>query len=372
MKITFLSLLLGIIYLIQPAHGQIDQERLKYVQIESTSLQGNLLDVNTNKRLIVYLPPDYYASQQDYPVVYYLPGYNSPIEELIYGEYAGFQIQLTLDKLIREKKINPIIYVLCDGGNYLGGGFYTNSPLTGNEEDFIIKEVIPYVDQNFRTIVARASRGIAGHSMGGYGAFNLASKYPKTFGACYAMSPGIYDHSGVRIQHLFDSPDKMDIVDSLVFDIKENQSASSYTDQLKKRIPNLLLGSYDEYMSAFVLAYGAAFSFDTDLEFPHISFPALPLDMTTATNNWDSGFGQWDRKIKERKSDIQDLHALAFDCGQRDGWITQGTRYLIELMNDEGLSPEIYWHEGGHTDQLPNSITDRMIPFFSENLSSQP
>ncbi|HEX7773821.1 MAG TPA: alpha/beta hydrolase-fold protein, partial [Pyrinomonadaceae bacterium] len=77
----------------------------------------------------------------------------------------------------------------ANGANAYKGSFYTNSAVTGNWEDFIVRDLVNYVDSNYRTIRAPQSRGIAGHSMGGYGSVMLGMKHPEIFGAVYALSP---------------------------------------------------------------------------------------------------------------------------------------------------------------------------------------
>ena len=65
--------------------------------------------------------------------------------------------------------------------------------VTGNWDDFISKEVVSFVDENYRTLNKRESRAIAGHSMGGFGALNLSMLHPEIFGMCYALSPGVFN-----------------------------------------------------------------------------------------------------------------------------------------------------------------------------------
>lgn len=81
-----------------------------------------------------------------------------------------------------------MIVVVPDGKNKMNGCWYTNSDLTGNCEDFIVKDLVAYTDAHFRTIPFAECRGIAGHSMGGYGALKLATKYPDVFSAVYALN----------------------------------------------------------------------------------------------------------------------------------------------------------------------------------------
>ena len=139
---------------------------------------------NPNRKVSIYLPPNYDSSEQRYPVIYYLHGFMgtdsiNPIMKTI------------LDKGISTAKIRPYIFVISDQYTIFEGSFYSNSSLTGNWSDFTAKELVEHIDKNFRTIANRESRGIAGHSMGGYGAFKIAMLYPDVFSAVYALSPGL-------------------------------------------------------------------------------------------------------------------------------------------------------------------------------------
>jgi S-formylglutathione hydrolase FrmB len=96
-----------------------------------------------------------------------------------------------LDEGIRSKKIRPFILVIPDQYTLFEGSFYSNSTLTGNWDEFTSKELVAYVDKNYRTKATRESRGLAGHSMGGYGAFKIAMLHPDVFSSVYALSPGL-------------------------------------------------------------------------------------------------------------------------------------------------------------------------------------
>ena len=81
--------------------------------------------------------------------------------------------------------------VQADNNTLFSGSFYSNSSLTGNWSDFEARELVEYMDKNFRTIATRDARGIGGHSMGGYGVLKIAMMYPDVFSSAYAMSPGL-------------------------------------------------------------------------------------------------------------------------------------------------------------------------------------
>lgn len=151
--------------------------------IHSRTLQ-NPGGENPDRRISVYLPPGYNQSNQRYPVIYYLHGFMGTDSILPY-------MKSILDLGISKNKVRLYLLVVADHFTLFSGSFYSNSPLTGNWSDFEAKELVSYMDQNFRTIAHRDARGIGGHSMGGYGALKIAMLYPEVFSSVYALSPGL-------------------------------------------------------------------------------------------------------------------------------------------------------------------------------------
>lgn len=151
--------------------------------INSKALQ-NTGGENPNRKVSVYLPPNYDATNQRYPVIYYLHGFMG--KDNIFDNMKNI-----LDAGISKQKIRPFIFVQADHYTLFEGSFYSNSTLTGNWDEFESKELVEYIDKNYRTLATRESRGIAGHSMGGYGAFKIGMLHPEVFSSIYALSPGL-------------------------------------------------------------------------------------------------------------------------------------------------------------------------------------
>lgn len=139
---------------------------------------------NPKRKVSVYLPPDYDQAGKRFPVIYYLHGFMGT--DSIY-----VNMKAILDRAIAQKKIRPFILVQANQYTQFEGSFYSNSSLTGGWSDFTAKELVEYIDKNFKTIPNRDSRGISGHSMGGYGAIKIAMLYPDVFSSTYALSPGL-------------------------------------------------------------------------------------------------------------------------------------------------------------------------------------
>ncbi len=138
---------------------------------------------NPKRSVSVYLPPNYETSDNQYPVIYFLHGFLT--DDQLMGRMKDL-----LDYAIQAQKIDPFIMVIPDQKTTYDGSFYSNSGVFGNWEDFTVFDLVAYMDTNYRTLAKKESRGITGHSMGGYGAIKIAMKHPDVFGAIYAISPG--------------------------------------------------------------------------------------------------------------------------------------------------------------------------------------
>ena len=193
-------------------------------KIHSKSLEGNPLNSPTDRQFMIYLPPEYYESEEkNYPVIYLLHGYGQDIHDLMVGskEYIKKTSPLILrliawkvfkgrpkyedfDRMILNQEIKPFILVQPEcslkipdiygskkenGFPAMKGAFYLNSPYTGNYSDFIFDELIDYVDNNYRTIPDKEHRALMGGSMGGYGTLYGCIKYSGKFKVGVALSP---------------------------------------------------------------------------------------------------------------------------------------------------------------------------------------
>jgi S-formylglutathione hydrolase FrmB len=152
----------------------------QYLKLDATFYSESLDQI---KNVDVYLPSDYFQNDTVYyPVIYFLHGANGNQND--YGNLA-----IALYAMIMSGDIHPFILVKPDGScePYLGS-YYTNSALYGNYEDFIVRDVVSFIERNFRADTNRYARYIAGHSMGGGGSFVLSIKYPKLYRGILASS----------------------------------------------------------------------------------------------------------------------------------------------------------------------------------------
>lgn len=140
-KLVFLLAVTGLTLI---ARGQNNSGGVISGIIHSAFLQ-NTGGENPNRKVSVYLPPDYGKSKQHYTVIYYLHGFMST-------DSISPGMKAILDSGISKKKIRPFILVISDQYTLFAGSFYTNSSLTGNWADFTAKDLVNYLDENFITI----------------------------------------------------------------------------------------------------------------------------------------------------------------------------------------------------------------------------
>src|SRR5690606_30501746 len=179
-----------------PAPAQVETEpppavpgaqpvTVERIRIRGAALEGNLEGNAVEREVLVILPPSYAREpERRYPVVYALHGYSIGAEQWAKEIHVPQSIEGAFGKGARE-----MIVVMPDSKTLHNGSMYSASITTGNFEAFIARDVVSYIDAHYRTIPRRESRGLVGHSMGGYGASRIGMKHADVFGSLYVMSP---------------------------------------------------------------------------------------------------------------------------------------------------------------------------------------
>src|SRR5215469_4353187 len=157
---------------------------VEHIKVHGAALEGNLEGNSADREVIVFLPPGYATAKTRYPVVYALHGYSIGA-----GQWTQeIHVPQTIEGAFAQGAQDMIV-VLPDSKTVHNGSMYSSSVTTGDFEQFIARDVVAYVDAHYRTIPARSSRGLVGHSMGGYGASRIGMKHSDVFGGVYIMSP---------------------------------------------------------------------------------------------------------------------------------------------------------------------------------------
>ncbi len=169
-----------------PATGQNEPlGKIVTEHIKSSLLRENRIALDTNRSVMVYLPPGYESSDRRYPVVYYCHTTFSNPAKL----FEESDIAKLLDQRFAADHAGEFILVVGDYSTPTTGSVYENSPVSGRWLDFTVQELVPFIDRQFRTLAQPDSRAVVGHFLGGRGALKLAMAYPDLFGVVYAMHP---------------------------------------------------------------------------------------------------------------------------------------------------------------------------------------
>ena len=168
----------------------------RVVLVEHTSriLADNPLGDPHQRRFPVWLPPQYdgataRARGRRFPVFFDLVGYTAAGAAHVNWRAFEENVAEKAERLVHEKRMGPVIIVFPDCFTRLGGNQYINSSAIGDYADYLTRELIPFIDHEFRTLASREHRGCFGKSSGGYGAMIHGMKYARYWGA-------IADHSG--------------------------------------------------------------------------------------------------------------------------------------------------------------------------------
>ena len=317
--------------------------------VPAPSLRNNLVGDPDRRAMTIYLPPSYStAKYRRYPVVYLLHGFSATHRVFIKGPYQNINIRLSMDSLIRAGALKEMIVVTPDARNVYDGSFYTNSPATGNWEDFIVHDLVSFVDKHYRTIPKASARGIVGHSMGGFGAFRVGMRHPETFSAIYMLSA-----YGLAIgENLKTIPAK-----------GHWNSALNVTDRSQ-----VLKAGFNADLD---IATAAIYS-------PDVSNPPLYLDFPYRREGdslvvVDSVAARWrDTPIALVPRYVTTLKktAIAFDAGTRDGFpdIPANVTRLDSLFTSLGIAHTAELYDGDHISGIRARLEKKALPFFSERL----
>ena len=202
-------------------------------EISSKNFSQNKIGISPVRKLVVYLPPDYDQSSKRYPVIYFLP---NPFDGSFDSHFKKVGAQDLFDHAISTGVINKFILVSVDMTTPLGTSWFINSSVTGNWDDFMLQELVPYIDANFKTIPTRDSRAIAGIFFGGYGAIRFGMIHPNIFGTVYAMHP-VGTGNGIKILAGLPNWDLMAKAKS-IDDVKPDGYSAIFTAIFEAHVPN--------------------------------------------------------------------------------------------------------------------------------------
>jgi enterochelin esterase-like enzyme len=307
------------------------------ITVHGRALEGSLEGDSPDRSVLVVLPPSYRSSpQRRYPVVYALHGYSIGAEQWTREIHVPQTIEGAFAAGARE-----MIVVLPDSKTAHNGSMYSSSVTTGDYETFVSRDLVGYVDSHYRTVADRTSRGLAGHSMGGYGTARIGMKHPEVFGALYMMSPCCLSAR---------TPGGDAAADEKTFAALRSPADSA----------TLTWGQRAQ------LAAAAAWS-------PNPTKPPLFLDL--ATENGQSRpevVARWAANaplamLDQYVGNLRRYRAIGLDVGDRDG-LKDDAQALHAALDRYGIKHDFAIYPGDHVSGVATRVQQQVIPFFSRAL----
>jgi len=315
-----------------PGAKPVSVERIK---IHGKTLEGNLEGDAVDREVFVFLPPSYAKEKsRRYPVVYALHGYSIGAEQWTHEIHVPQTMKGAFAQGAKE-----MIVVLPDSKTLHNGSMYSSSVTTGDFEQFIAHDVVEYIDAHYRTIPERRSRGLVGHSMGGYGATRIGMKHADVFGSLYIMSPCCLSPRAAP------NPD----VDKALEAVKTPEDSAKLS-----------------FFARATLATAAAWS-------PDPRNPPLYLDLPTKDGQPQPDvLAKWTANsplafVDQYVDSLREYHGISIDVGDQDG-LRVDTAKLHDILDKYGIANKFEVYPGTHTSKVADRFQNFVIPFFSQNL----
>ena len=346
-----------------------NDSKLQNRVVYSPALKFNVIENPFTRKVQIYTPPGYKKNgSQQYPVVYLLHGLPFSEKAFIdieewdewidpnglfttYPDFPEEGFRLWVDNLIAQGLIEPMIIVMPDASTIpYGFSFYTNSALNGNFEDFVVYDLVNYMDKHYNTIPNANGRAVIGLSQGGYGAFKFGMFHPEVFRT-------IASHSGLlNTGFLF---------------------GDQFLEMLKLENPDGFTGPDPaKFLTSALYAMSAAWS-------PNLMNPPFFVDLPLEFQADGSLTPVMDVVLLWLQNDVytlidsytaalKSLNGIYLDVGMYDELGTQlAHEPLIEKLEDLNITynndTHIYTYFGGHT----SSIFERLavsLEFCSEKM----
>jgi S-formylglutathione hydrolase FrmB len=299
-----------------------------HTRLESSHLASNLLGDPSERDLFVYLPPGYEESDRRYPTAYLLHAYGQTAEQVVTPATDGQRWSPPVEDVVYpgfgRMGVTPMIVVIPDGNSRYGCSQWVDSPVTGNFEQYVVNDVVSFVDAHHRTIPDAHSRGVFGFSSGGFGSWNLASRNPDVFGAMAVLS-----------------------ADSFL-DMTHKFMLYKYLDSIWPEAPNGPIEGNE--WSELVYDYSATYS-------PNPENPPFYVDLPVAYPSGELIQEVWDRwlafdpvvNVHDRLDNLRKLSGILLDVGSNDDYsLHWGHRLLIHYLTEAGIAHEHRENAGNH------------------------
>jgi enterochelin esterase-like enzyme len=323
------------------------QGTVHFMTHESELLRDNPVGDPHVREVVVYTPAGYDASVQRYPVIYCLTGFTGRGRMFLNDNAFQPTLAERLDRLIATGKIRPIIAVMPDCFTYYGGAQYINSTATGNYEDYLTQEIVPFVDERFRTLKGRDHRAVIGKSSGGYGALIMGMRHADVFGLVCSTAGDCY-FEYCYMEHVSAA----------------RRAIDSDPQAFMRRVWEKGGVGRDDFAALNFIGMSACYS-------PKGTSFDLPFDLETGeirSDVWQRWLEHDPVRLLERYADnLRTLKLLFIDAGTSDEFgLDVGARILAQRLQKNGISHIHEEFDGGHSNISWRQ--DRSLEMISQHL----
>jgi S-formylglutathione hydrolase len=359
------------------AAQQAEQGRVVNVKVHGRSLEGNLSGESPDRDVSIYLPPDYDRdTARRYPVVYLLHGYSLTNAYWIGDGSQGsrsIDVPGAMDRDIANGRAREMILVMPNGDSKYDGSMYSNSVTSGNWEGFIAEDLVGYVDSHYRAIADRRGRGLAGHSMGGYGTVRIGMKRPDVFSSLYILSacclmndPAAFARRNAAAERAGSNGESRAPNGESRAPSGESRGPSGESaGQSGERRERNRGGGFPNVVKAEAAAWS-----------PNPQNPPSYFDLPGGGTAEDSLIAaKWAANsplamIDQYIPNLKRYTSIGMDVGLQDGLKASNER-LAGVLAAYGIEHAFETYEGDHVNRIAERMEQKVIPFFSEHLASE-
>jgi len=350
--------LFAVLFVLAPAKAQVQTNvpdvvpgakpvKVEHIKVHGAALEGNLEGDAVDRDVIVFLPPSYEKdAKRRYPVVYALHGYSIGAEQWSHEIHVPQTVEGAFAKGSQE-----MIVVLPDSKTIYNGSMYSSSVTTGDFEKFIWHDVVVYVDAHYRTIPERESRGLVGHSMGGYGASRIGMKHPEVFGALYIMSPCCMSPMTGG------GPGPADQMKERAIASEKKVAAAKSPADLAAESPGFGAAQYATAAAWAPNPKNPPFYFDL------LTKDGVPQPQIMAKYSANAPLAFVDQYI----GNLKQYRAISMDVGDQDGLRVDAGK-LHNILDSYGVVNSFEIYSGTHVSAVADRFQNHVLPFFSKNL----
>jgi S-formylglutathione hydrolase FrmB len=315
------------------------------IKVHGPSLVGNLEGDSPDRNVSVYLPPGYQGNRKSrYPVLYLLHGFTDSDGNWfgLYPQQHFVNLPSSADRAYAAG-VREMIIVMPEALTKYKGSLYSSSVTIGDWEAYITRDLVSHIDAHYRTLAQRASRGLAGHSMGGYGTLRLGMKHPQVFSSLYAMNPCCL---AANLQ-----PDPDAVARAARVTTDEDITAA-------------------DFLTKAILASAAAWSPNPGNPPRYFDLPIVDGQLVPDT------IAKWAANaplamLPQYAPNLREFEAIAIDAADKDlPGIPETVRTLDRALTDYGIAHTTEIYEGDHVNRVAERLEKKVLPFFSQHLKN--